>query len=71
MRTGGFPCRLIGCLRVFQVVDQNSMTALAEASAARTTHEIADHDYHHVRLADEHAYMPHPRSRQKPAGSTP
>jgi hypothetical protein len=56
---------------VFQVVDQNSMTALAAASAARTTHEVTDHDYHHVRLADEHAYMPHPRSRQKPAGSTP
>ena len=71
MRTGGFPCRLVGCMRTFQVVDQKSMIALAAASTARTAHEETDHDYHHVRLADEHAYMPHPRSRQKPAGSTP
>jgi len=56
---------------VFQVLDQNSMAALAEASTARTDHEVADHDYHHVRLADEHAYMPHARSRPKPAGGTP
>ncbi len=71
MRTGGFPCRLVGCVRVFQVLDQKSMIALAEASTARTDHEIAAHDYHHVRLADEHAYMPHPRSRPKPVGGTP
>ena len=71
MRTGGFPCRLVGCLQTFPVPDQKSMTALAAASSLRTDHEVAAHDYHHVRLAEEHAYMPHPRSRQKPAGSTP
>ena len=53
MRTGGFPCRLIGCDRSFQVIDQKSMISLAAASTARTTHEVADHDYHHIRLADE------------------
>ena len=71
MRTGGFPCRLIGCLRVFQVVDQNSMTALAEASAARTTHEVADHDYHHISMESERAYIPFQRSKPKPAQNNP
>ncbi len=69
MRTGGFPCRLIGCDRSFQVIDQKSMISLAAASTARTTHEVADHDYHHIRLADEVAYMPHQRPKPKPAGS--
>ncbi len=52
MRTGGFPCRLVGCLRSFAVADQTSMDALRAASAARSAHEIADHDYHHVVLGD-------------------
>lgn len=70
MRTGGFPCRLVGCLRTFQVLDQKSMDSLREASSARTDHELADHDYHHVKLDTEHAYMPFQRSKQKPSGST-
>ena len=70
MRTGGFPCRLVGCDRSFQVLDQKSMDALARASSARTDHELADHDYHHVRLADERAYMPHQRTKPKPAPGT-
>ena len=61
MRSGGFPCRLAGCDRCFQVMDQNSLDALKAASSERTAHEIADHDYHHVRLDDERAYMPHAR----------
>lgn len=69
MRTGGFPCRCMGCLRSFQVRDQTSMAALQAASAARTEHEVADHGYHHVRLADERAYTPYQRSKPKPAGS--
>ncbi len=52
MRTGGFPCRLVGCLLTFQVVDQKSMESLRAASAERTEHEIAAHDYHHVILAE-------------------
>lgn len=63
MRSGGFPCRLAGCERAFQVVDQNSLDALQAASAARTAHEIADHGYHHVRMEDERAYMPYTRSK--------
>ena len=53
MRTGGFPCRLAGCDRAFQVLDQNSLDALKNASTARTEHEISDHGYHHVRLEEE------------------
>lgn len=70
MRTGGFPCRLVGCDRAFQVVDQRSMVSLKAASGARTDHEIGAHDYHHVRLADEPSYMSYQRAKQKPAGST-
>ncbi len=61
MRSGGFPCRLAGCDRVFQVLDQNSLDALKNASSLRTEHEISDHGYHHVRLEEERAYMPHQR----------
>ena len=61
MRSGGFPCRLAGCDRAFQVLDQNSLDALKTASSARTEHEIADHGYHHIRLEDERASMPHQR----------
>lgn len=68
MKTGGFPCRLVGCMRSFQVRDQRSMDALRAASTARTDHEIADHDYHHVRLADEVAYSP-TRARPRRPGS--
>jgi hypothetical protein len=71
MRTGGFPCRLVGCLRSFQVLDQKSMASLQAASSARTDHEVADHDYHHVKIDSERAYMPYQRSRQKPAARTP
>jgi hypothetical protein len=58
MRAGGFPCRLVGCLESFQVLDQKSMASLHAASAARTDHEVARHDYHHVRLPDEQVFSP-------------
>ena len=61
MRSGGFPCRLVGCDRAFQVLDQNSLDALKNASSERTAHEISEHGYHHIRLEDERAYMPHQR----------
>lgn len=69
MRTGGFPCRLLGCERAFQVVDQRSMEALKAASSARSDHEISAHGYHHVRLPDEPSYMSYQRAKQKPGGS--
>ncbi|HZP96246.1 MAG TPA: hypothetical protein VFC31_07935 [Candidatus Limnocylindria bacterium] len=62
MRAGGFPCRLAGCDRAFQVVDQNSLDALRSASEARTAHEVADHGYHHVRLDEEKPFTPRIRS---------
>lgn len=42
------------------------MEALKAASAARTAHEIQDHDYHHVRLDDEPHATPYFRSKTKP-----
>ncbi len=71
MRTGGFPCRLVGCLETFQVLDQRSMASLQAASAERTAHEIAAHDYRHVRLADERAFHPMTRTNQqkRPGGA--
>jgi hypothetical protein len=45
------------------------MDSLKAASAARSDHEVADHSYHHVRLADERTFMPHQRMKPKPAGS--
>ena len=48
MRTAGLPCRAGSCDRSFQVRDQNSMQALADAGTARTDHEIAVHGYHHI-----------------------
>jgi hypothetical protein len=66
MRTGGFPCRLIGCTESFQVRDQKSMVSLQQASAARTDHEVASHDYHHVRLPDEQPFSPTRRTTPKP-----
>jgi len=66
MRSAGFPCRLAGCERAFQVTDQTSMDALKAASAARTVHEVQDHDYHHVRLSDERPAAPYFRSKAKP-----
>ncbi len=66
MRTGGFPCRRVGCLRTFPVTDQKSMSSLQVASAERTAHEIAEHDYHHVRLADERPFNPTMQQKRKP-----
>ncbi|HEV8228685.1 MAG TPA: hypothetical protein VGQ86_01915 [Candidatus Limnocylindria bacterium] len=43
------------------------MTALAAASTARTDHEVTVHDYHHVRLADEHVFTPYRRPTPKTA----
>lgn len=67
MRTAGFPCRSFGCERAFQVVDQTSMTSLHSASAARSEHEVAVHQYHHVRPPDEPSFAPFQRAKQKPA----
>ena len=67
MRVGGFPCRLAGCLRAFQVQDQRSMASLHAASAERTAHELSAHDYHHVALADEPSYRPGSRTTQRTA----
>lgn len=69
MRTAGFPCRLLGCERAFQVVDQGSMESLKAASAARSEHEVSEHDYHHVRPADEPTYMSFQRGKAKPAAA--
>lgn len=69
MRSAGFPCRLPGCDRAFQVTDQTSMAALKAASAARTAHEIEDHGYHHAVLVDDRPAAPYFRSKPKPAPS--
>lgn len=66
MRTAGFPCRLLGCDRAFQVVDQKSMDALKAASAARSDHEVSAHGYHHVSIANEPSYKAFQRTTQKP-----
>jgi len=66
MRTGGFPCRVLGCTLAFQVVDQKSMAALTAASSERTAHEVSVHDYHHVILRDERTYLSFQHSRPKP-----
>lgn len=50
MRSGGFPCRFAGCRRTFPTEHHCTLAALNEAYEARTAHEIADHDYHHVIL---------------------
>lgn len=46
--------------------DQKSMVSLQQASAARTDHEVASHDYHHVRLPDEQPFSPTRRAAPKP-----
>jgi len=56
-------------LRSFQVLDQKSMVALHAASALRTHHEVVDHDYHHVRLAEDNVFTPYQRQKPKAAGS--
>jgi len=66
MRTGGFPCRTAGCERSFQVVDQRSMDALRLASEERTAHEIAVHNYQHIRLADEPSFRPGASTAKRP-----
>ncbi len=65
MRSAGFPCRVAGCDRAFQVADQTSMDDLKAASAARTAHEQQDHDYHHVPLAEERPASPYLRAKVK------
>jgi hypothetical protein len=57
----------VGCLRTFQVVDQKSMDSLKNASLARSSHEVSDHDYHHISMESERAYIPFQRSKPKPA----
>lgn len=66
MRSAGFPCRCVGCDQAFHVADQSSMESLRRASAARTAHEVADHGYHHVPLAEERPYIPTARIKTKP-----
>lgn len=64
MRTGGFPCRVAGCDRTFQVVDQKSMDALNAASLERSEHEIGVHGYHHVKLGEERRFVPFQRVKR-------
>ena len=66
MRTAGFPCRLLGCGEVFRVADQNSMSELHAASAARSAHEVSQHDYHHVQLSEGVWRTPYQVKRPKP-----
>jgi hypothetical protein len=65
MRSAGFPCRQAGCDRAFQVADQTSMAALQAASAARTAHEVNDHNYHHVSLGEDRPAGSYFRSKGK------
>jgi hypothetical protein len=53
MRSGGFPCRVNGCLAQFGVQDPSSMDSLHAASAARTAHEAEAHGYTHPRPTEE------------------
>lgn len=66
MRTAGFPCRVMDCEHVVQVVDQRSMDALKAGSAARAAHEESAHDYHHVKPVSEPSYSPYQRAKVKP-----
>jgi hypothetical protein len=43
------------------------MDSLKNASLARSSHEVADHDYHHISMESERAYIPFQRSKPKPA----
>ena len=58
MRSGGFPCRFVGCRECFVVTTQGSMPALTAASLLRTQHEVAVHNYQHIKLEE------HPRGLQ-------
>jgi len=58
VRSGGFPCRFVGCRECFVVTTQGSMPALTAASLLRTQHEVAVHNYQHVKLEE------HPRGLQ-------
>jgi hypothetical protein len=42
------------------------MDALRLASEERTAHEIAAHDYRHVRLADEPSFRPGASNAKRP-----
>jgi hypothetical protein len=66
----GFPCRFRGCRIHFAVADQSSMVALLAASEQRSEHEVAEHGYHHKRLAEwrSHGFGPF-ISRQSPPRS--
>ncbi len=67
MRKAGFPCRVPGCDRAFQVIDQKSLEALKAASAECAEHEVSAHGYTHVRLGDEPTFNTYQRSKAKPA----
>lgn len=69
MRKAGFPCRVPGCERAFQVMDQKSLDALKAASAACAEHEVSVHGYNHVRLGDEPSYNTYQRAKAKPAAA--
>jgi len=53
VRYGGFPCRYGGCDVRFSVERGDSYPSLLEASAKRTEHEIAEHQYHHIPMRTE------------------
>ena len=57
MRSGGFPCRFTPCREIFSATD-GSLVALQAASARRTEHEVAVHEYHHRRLDEPERKSP-------------
>ncbi|MBI2325553.1 MAG: hypothetical protein HYU87_11420 [Chloroflexi bacterium] len=65
MRSSGFPCRYAGCERTFQVEDQTSMAALTAGSAARSEHEVREHDYRHLPLPEAARRTSYVRPRPK------
>ncbi len=68
MRSAGFPCRYAGCDVCFSVSDQRSMDSLMAASAARTAHESAAHDYHHPPYVEQQrGYAPYVRVKPREA----
>jgi hypothetical protein len=65
MRSSGFPCRYTACRRTFHAERGGSIQALNAAFEARTAHEIADHNYHHVSLPDPATRSPYVHKKPK------
>ena len=65
MRSSGFPCRYTGCRRTFHSERSGSVAALNAAFEARTAHEIADHDYHHISLPEPATRSPYVQKKPR------